>query len=123
MTMNRQKSQVINKESVKIFPMKLSCMNEKDFLEFFSNFIWDIQKLCAQLTSKTWKKRYVPANQASFINSKLHKEIMRNTLLRNKLINFKANADRIAYNKNVIIVLVWYGNEKRPISIILKYMT
>ena len=35
------------------------------------------------------KKRYVRANQASFINSKIHKEIMRRTRLRNKFINFK----------------------------------
>ena len=30
------------------------------------------------------KKRYVWANQASFMNSKIHKEVMRGTRLRNK---------------------------------------
>ena len=45
------------------------------------------------------KKRYVQANQVSFINSKIHKEILRRTRLKNKLINFKSDADRIAYNK------------------------
>ena len=30
------------------------------------------------------KKRYVRANQASFMNSKIHKEVMRRTCLRNK---------------------------------------
>ena len=44
------------------------------------------------------KTRYVPENQASFINSKIHKEVMR-TRLRNKFIDSKTDADRIAYNK------------------------
>ena len=43
--------------------------------------------------------RYVRANQASFINSKIHKEVMRRTRLRNKLMDSKTDADRIAYNK------------------------
>ena len=45
------------------------------------------------------KKRYVRANQASFINSKIHKEVMRRTRLRNKFIDSKTDADKIAYNK------------------------
>ena len=45
------------------------------------------------------KKRYVRANQASFINRKIHKEVMRRTRLRNKFIDSKTDADRIAYNK------------------------
>ena len=46
------------------------------------------------------KKRYVWANQASFINSKIHKEIKRRTRLRNRFIDSKkTDADRIAYNK------------------------
>ena len=45
------------------------------------------------------KKRYVRANQASFINSTIHNEVMRRTRLRNKFIDSKADADRIAYNK------------------------
>ena len=35
------------------------------------------------------KKRYVRKNQASFINSKIHKEMIRTTRLRNKLIDSK----------------------------------
>ena len=66
------------------------------------------------------KKRYVRANQASFINSKIHKEIMRRTRLRNKFINFKTNADRIACNKqrNCCVSLIrkekkaYYSNVK-----------
>ena len=45
------------------------------------------------------KKRYVRENQASFINSKMHKEVMRRTCLRNKFIDSKTDPDRIAYNK------------------------
>ena len=45
------------------------------------------------------KKRYVRANQGSFINSKTHKEVTRRTRLRNKFIDSKTDAERIAYNK------------------------
>ena len=45
------------------------------------------------------KKTYVRANQASFINSKIRKEVMRRTLLRNEFIDSKTDANRIAYNK------------------------
>ena len=45
------------------------------------------------------KKRHVHANQGSFINSKIHKEVMRRTHLRNKFLDSKTDADRIAYNK------------------------
>ena len=45
------------------------------------------------------KKRYVRSNQASFIYSKIHKEIMRSTRLRNKFIDSKTAAGRIAYKK------------------------
>ena len=40
------------------------------------------------------KKRYVRANQASFINSKIHKEVMRRTCLRNEFTDSKTDADR-----------------------------
>ena len=45
------------------------------------------------------KKRYVRANQGSFINSKIHKEVTRRIRLRNNFIDSKTDADRIAYNK------------------------
>ena len=38
------------------------------------------------------KKRYVRANQGSFINSKTHKEVTRRTRLRNKFIDSKTDA-------------------------------
>ena len=57
------------------------------------------------------KKRYVRANQALFINSKIHKEIMRRTCLRTK-----TDVDRIAYNKqrNYYVSPIW--KEKRPFA-------
>ena len=45
------------------------------------------------------KKRYGRANQASYMNSKIHKKVMRKTRLRNKFVDSKADANRIAYNK------------------------
>ena len=42
------------------------------------------------------KKRYVLKNQASFIYSNIHKEIMRRTRLRNEFVDSKIDADRIA---------------------------
>ena len=45
------------------------------------------------------RKKYVWGNQASFINFKIHKEVMKRTRLRNKFVDCKADADRIAYNK------------------------
>ena len=45
------------------------------------------------------KKRYVRTNQASFINSKIHKKVRRRTRFRNKFLDSKTDADRIAYNK------------------------
>ena len=64
------------------------------------------------------KKRYVRANQASFINSKIHKEVTRRTRLRNKFIDSKTDVDGIAYNKqrNYCVSLIrkekkaYYGN-------------
>ena len=66
------------------------------------------------------KKRYVRANQASFINSKIHKEIMRRTRLRNKFINFKTDADRIVCNKQRNCCVSLIRKKKRPITVILK---
>ena len=42
---------------------------------------------------------YVQANQAPFINDKIYKDIMKRTHLRNKFMDFKTDADRIAYSK------------------------
>ena len=69
------------------------------------------------------KKRYVRANQASFVNSKIHKEVMRKTRLRNKFIDSKADANRIAYNKQRNYCVSLIRKEKKPITVILIYVT
>ena len=52
-------------------------------------------------------------NQASFIKSKIHKEVMRRTRLRNKFIDSKTDAERIAYNKqrNYCVSLIQKENK------------
>ena len=45
------------------------------------------------------KKIYIRANQALFMNSKIRKEVMKRTRLKNKFIDSKTNAKRIAYNR------------------------
>ena len=54
------------------------------------------------------KKRYVRANQASFMNLKLNKEIMKSSRLRNEFLNTKSDNDRKAYNKqrNLCVSLI-----------------
>ena len=69
------------------------------------------------------KKRYVRANQASFMNSKMHKEVMRKTRFRNKFIVSETNADRITYNKQRNYCVSLIRKEKRPITVILIYVT
>ena len=66
------------------------------------------------------KKRYVWTNQASFINSKIRKEVMRRTRLRSKYLDSKTVTDRIAYNKQNNRCVSLIRKEKRPISVILK---
>ena len=60
----------------------------------FKRSIYNILELHAPL-----KKGYVRANQGSFINEKISKEIMERSCLRNKFLNSKSDIDRKAYNK------------------------
>ena len=69
------------------------------------------------------KNRYVRANQASLRSSKMHKEIVRKTRLRNKFIDSKTEADRIAYNKKPNYCVSLIRKEKRHITVTLKYVT
>ena len=69
------------------------------------------------------KKRYVRANQASFMNSKTQKEVMRRAHLRYKFIDSKTDADRIAYNKQRNYCFSLIRKKKRPITVILIYVT
>ena len=72
---NKQKPKIIQYRKYKIFPMKLLCMNQKVLYRVFLKF--HLEHLKALLITY-FKNR---ANQAFFINSKIHMEIMR----RNKL--------------------------------------
>ena len=90
--------------------------------EHFSNeaFMLDVKNSIIQLTSENndlefdrfktaldeaiqrhapIKKRYVRTNQASFINKKINKEIMKRSRLGNKFLNTKSDIDRKAYIK------------------------
>ena len=60
----------------------------------FKRSIYNILELHATL-----KKRYVRANQGSFINKKISKEIMKRSRLRNKFLKSKSDINRKAYNK------------------------
>ena len=44
------------------------------------------------------KKRYVRANQASFIDKYINKQIVKRSRLYNKFLNSKSGTDRKAYN-------------------------
>ena len=59
------------------------------------------------------KKRYVRANQASFINKKINKEIMKRSRLRNKFLNTKSDIDRKAYNKQRNFCVSLIRSEKK----------
>ena len=54
------------------------------------------------------KKRYVRENQASFMNKKINKEIMKRSRLRNEFLNTKSDIDKRAYNKqrNICVTLI-----------------
>ena len=54
------------------------------------------------------KKGYVRANQASFVNKNINKEIMKRSCLRNKFLSTKSNIDRKTYSKqsNICVTLI-----------------
>ena len=59
------------------------------------------------------KKRYVRANQASFINKKINKEIMKRSRARNKFLNKKSDIDRKTYNKQLNLCVSLIRSEKK----------
>ena len=59
------------------------------------------------------KKKYVRANQGSFITKTLSKEIMKRSPLRNKLLNTKSDIDRKVYNKQRSYVVSLLRKEKK----------
>ena len=61
------------------------------------------------------KARYTTANQATYMNKKLSKEIMKRSCLRNKFLNMKINLDRKAYNKQRNYMVSLMRKEKKGI--------
>ena len=59
------------------------------------------------------KKRYVRANQASFINKKINKEIMKRSRARNKFLNKKSDIDRKTYNKQLNLCVSLIRSKKK----------
>ena len=61
------------------------------------------------------KKRYVRANQASFMNKKINKEFMKRSHLRKIFSNTKSDIDRKAYNKHRNLSVSLIRSEKRNV--------
>ena len=59
------------------------------------------------------QKRYVRANQASFMNKKISKKIMKRSRLRNKFLNTKSDIDRKAYNRQRNLCVSLIRSEKK----------
>ena len=96
--------------------MKRLCMNWKALQRDFLKFNLGHSKALLIILQKHGpiKKRYVRANQASFINCKTHKEVMRRTRLTNKFIDSKTDADRMAYDKQRNYCVSLIRKEKTP---------
>ena len=108
---NKQKPKIIQYRKYKGFSNEAFMQELKSALARFSQFSFRAFKSTVDYILQKHapiKKRYVRANQASFMNSKIHKEVMRRTRLRNKFIDSKTDADRIAYNKqrNYCVTLI-----------------
>ena len=102
--------------------MKLLCINQKALCRDFLNLHLENSKALLIIYFKKHspiKKRHVWANQASFMNSKIHKEALRRIRFRNKFIDSKTDADRITYKKQRNYCLSLIRKEKKPITIIL----
>ena len=99
---NKQKPKIIQYRKYKGFSNEAFMQELESALARFSQFSFRTFKSTVDYILQKHapiKKRYVRANQASFMNSKIHKEVMRRTRLRNKFIDSKTDADRIAYNE------------------------
>ena len=65
------------------------------------------------------EKGYARANQATYMNKKLSKEIMKRSRLRNNFFNTKSDLDRKAYNKQRNYVVSLLRKEKSNFTVIL----
>ena len=101
---SKQKPKMIQYRKYKVFSNEAFLHELESALARFSQISFETFKSTVDNIRQKHapiKKKYVRANQASFINSKIHKEVMRRTRLRNKFIGCKTNADRIAYYKQL----------------------
>ena len=113
---NKQKPKVIQYGKYKDFSNEPFMHELESTLLSFSQISFETSKsIVDNILQKhaPIKKRCVRANQASFINSKIHKEIMRRSRLRNKYLDFKTDADRMAYNKQPNYCVSLKRKEKR----------
>ena len=60
---------------------------------------YGVKALRRSSEKNAYEKKYVRANQATFITKTLSKEIMKRSRLRNKLLNTKSDTDRKEYKK------------------------
>ena len=89
---NKQKPKIIQYRKYKGFPNEAFMHELETALARFSQISFGTFKYTVDYILQKHapiKKRYVGENQASFINSKIHKEVMRRTRLRNKFIDSK----------------------------------
>ena len=123
---NKQKPKIIQYRKYKDFSNEAFMHKLESALPRFSQILFETFKSTVDDILQKHapiKKRYVRANQASFMNSKIHKEVMRRTRLRNKFIDSKTEADRIAYNKQRNYCVSLIRKEKKPITVTLIYVT
>ena len=91
---NKQKPKIIQYRKYKGFSNEAFMHELESALARFSQISFGIFKSTVDNILQKHapiKKRYVRANQASFVNSKIHKEVIRMTRLRNKFIESIAN--------------------------------
>ena len=89
---NKQKPKIIQYIKYKDFSIEAFMHELESALSNFSQISFVIFKsTVANILQKhaPMKKRYIRANQASFMNSEILKEIMRRTRLRNKFVESK----------------------------------
>ena len=83
---NKQKPKIIQYRKYKGFSNEAFMHELESALVRFSKISFGTFKSTAD---NILDKRYVGANQASFMSSKIHKEVMKRTRLRNKFIDSK----------------------------------
>ena len=79
-------------------------------------------RLILFLRTCPFKKRYVRANQAPFIDKYIKKQIMKRSRLHNKLLNSKSDTDRKAYNAQRNLCVSFIRQAKKQLLVTLIHM-